>query len=63
MSNPKPTLTPGLLQSLANLRPSETDKHQVAERAESKSPAPKVKASTKPARAIVSHTRSTNRGK
>jgi len=63
MSNPKPLVVPDFLKSLSNLKPAEAEDRQPGSRVESKSPMPKVKASTKPIRSTVTHARSTNRGK
>jgi hypothetical protein len=63
MSSPKFNVSPDLLKSLTNLKPTEAENRKPGSRIESKAPMPKVKASTKPVRSTVSHTRSTNRGK
>jgi hypothetical protein len=63
MSNPKPILTPELMTSLTHLKPAEAVNRQPGSKIETKAPMPKVKASTKPVRSTMGHSRSTNRGK
>jgi hypothetical protein len=63
MSNPKPPLVPDLLKSLSEHKPAEAGSHQTKALKETKAPMPKVKASTKPIRSTMSHTRMSNRGK
>lgn len=63
MSNPKSPLVPDLLKSLSEHKPLDPGSHQVKAHMETKAPMPKVKASTKPIRSTMSHTRTSNRGK
>jgi len=63
MSNPKAPLVPNLLKTLSEHKPAEVESRPTNGRVETKSPMPKVKASTKPVRSTLSQARTTNRGK
>ena len=63
MTKPKLPIPSDLLKSVTTGKPAEHEGTKHSGSNVSKAPAPKVKASTKPARTTVTHTRSTNRGK
>lgn len=63
MAKPNPSLVPDLLKALSTAKPAEAEAKRPGVPAGSKSPMPKVKASTKPVKSTMSQTRTSNRGK